>query len=54
MPGHTKVAEPNEPPRRRNLAQQVMRVATQMDETAQKEGTKKTATGATERKYSGR
>ena len=54
VPGYTKVAEPNEPPRRRNLAQQVMRVATQMDETAQKEGTKKTATRATERKYSGR
>ena len=39
MPGYTKVAEPHEPPRRRNLAQQVLRVATQMDETAQKEGT---------------
>ena len=44
------MAEPSGPPRRRNLAQQVMRVATQMDKTAQKEGTKNMDTRTTERK----
>ena len=50
VPGYTRVAEPSGPPRQRNLAQQVMRVATQMDKTAQKEGTRKTDTRTTERK----
>ena len=54
MPGYTKVAEPHEPPRRRKLAQQVLRVATQMDEIAQKEGTQQTNTRTTERAQSGR
>ena len=52
VPGTTRVAEPQEPPRRQggNLVQQVLRLATQMD----KEDTKKTGTSTTEPKRRGR